>query len=232
MSESTPVALLVEDELQIRRFVRTALEEEGWQVFESGTMRRGLIEAGTRKPDLIILDLGLPDGDGVDFIMDVRNWSTVPIIVLSARTNETDKINALDAGADDYLTKPFGVGELLARMRSAVRRVRQPSIDSDGSVHFGDVKVDIKIRLVTKANQAVHLTQTEYRLLLVLVANAGRVVTNPHLLREVWGPSHSESSHYLRVYMSHLRQKLEDDPAQPRYLLTETGVGYRLLLPL
>jgi two-component system KDP operon response regulator KdpE len=223
---------LVEDEPQIRRFVRNALEEEGWQVFEAETMRRGLVDAGTRKPDLIILDLGLPDGDGVDFILDVRAWSSVPIIVLSARTNETDKIRALDAGADDYLTKPFGVGELLARVRSAVRRLRQPGVNAQGIFQFGDVKMDIKARLVSKANQVVHLTPTEYRLLAVLATNAGRVVTNPQLLREVWGPSHSESSHYLRVYMGHLRQKLEDDPAQPRYLLTETGVGYRLLLPL
>jgi two-component system KDP operon response regulator KdpE len=232
MTESIPIVLLVEDEPQIRRFVRSALEEEGWQVFESETMKRGLIDAGTRKPDLIILDLGLPDGDGVDFILDVRDWSTVPIIVLSARINETDKIRALDAGADDYLTKPFGVGELLARMRSTVRRLRQPDINLHGVIQFGDVKVDTKLRLVTKANQTVHLTPTEYRLLSVLVTNAGRVVTHPQLLREVWGPSHSESGHYLRVYMGHLRQKLEDDPAQPRYLLTETAVGYRLLLPL
>lgn len=232
MTESIPIALLVEDEPQIRRFVHTALVEEGWQVFESETMKRGLIDAGTRKPDLIILDLGLPDGDGIDFIIDLRDWSTVPIIVLSARTNEVDKIRALDAGADDYLTKPFGVGELLARVRSAVRRLRQPGTNLHGVIQFGDVKVDIKARLVTKANQVVHLTPIEYRLLIVLVANAGRVVTNPQLLREVWGPSHSESSHYLRVYMGHLRQKLEDDPAQPRYLLTETAVGYRLLLPL
>ena len=232
MTESIPIALLVEDEPQIRRFVRTALKEEGWQVFESETMKRGLIDSGTRKPDLIILDLGLPDGDGIDFILDVREWSTVPIIVLSARTNEVDKIRALDAGADDYLTKPFGVGELLARVRSAVRRLRQPNVNLHGLIQFGDIKVDIKARLVTKANQVVHLTPTEYRLLMVLVTNTGRVVTNPQLLREVWGPSHSESSHYLRVYMGHLRQKLEDDPAQPRYLLTETAVGYRLLLPL
>lgn len=232
MTEPLPIVLLVEDEPQIRRFVRIALEEEGWQVFESETMKRGLIDAGTRKPDLIILDLGLPDGDGVDLILDIRDWSTVPIIVLSARINETDKIRALDAGADDYLTKPFGVGELLARVRSAVRRLRQPNVNLHGLIQFGDIKVDIKARLVTKANQVVHLTPTEYRLLMVLVTNAGRVVTNPQLLREVWGPSHSESSHYLRVYMGHLRQKLEDDPTQPRYLLTETAVGYRLLLPM
>jgi len=232
MTESVPIALLVEDEPQIRRFVRTALEGEGWQIFESETMQRGLIDAGTRKPNLIILDLGLPDGDGVDFIADVRKWSTVPIIVLSARTNEEDKIRALDMGADDYLTKPFGVGELLARVRAAKRRQYQSGANVDGIVQFGEVRVDLKARMVTKSNQAVHLTPTEYRLLTVLVTNAGRVVTTPQLLRQVWGPSHAESSHYLRIYMGHLRQKLEDDPAQPKYLLTETGVGYRLLLPL
>ena len=232
MSETSPVALLVEDEPQIRRFVRAALEEEGWQVHESETLKRGLIDAGTRKPSLIVLDLGLPDGDGVGFIQDVRKWSPVPIIVLSARAGEADKIKALDAGADDYLTKPFGVGELLARVRSAMRRHGQPGSDTQGVIQFGDVRIDSKARLVTKGNQVVHLTPTEYRLLSVLAANAGRVVTNPQLLREVWGPSHSESGHYLRIYMGHLRQKLEDDPAQPRYLLTETAVGYRLMLPL
>ena len=228
---TAPTALLVEDEPQIRRFVRSALEQEGWQIFESGTLQRGLIDAGTRQPDLIVLDLGLPDGDGIDFIKDVRRWSSVPIIVLSARVSEQDKIKALDAGADDYLSKPFGVGELQARVRATLRRQRQPGIDLDGVVQFGDVKVDMKARMVTKAGQMVHLTPTEFRLLMVLVANVGRVVTNPQLLREVWGPSHSESGHYLRIYMGHLRQKLEGDPTQPRYLLTETAVGYRLLLP-
>ncbi|MDO8651639.1 MAG: two-component system response regulator KdpE [Undibacterium sp.] len=228
---TAPTALLVEDEPQIRRFVRSALEQEGWQIFESGTLQRGLIDAGTRQPDLIVLDLGLPDGDGIDFIKDVRRWSGVPIIVLSARVSEQDKIKALDAGADDYLSKPFGVGELQARVRATLRRQRQPDISLDGILEFGDVKVDMKARMVTKAGQMVHLTPTEFRLLMVLVANVGRVVSNPQLLREVWGPSHSESGHYLRIYMGHLRQKLEDDPTQPRYLLTETAVGYRLLLP-
>lgn len=232
MSETVPIALLVEDEPQIRRFVRAAMEEEGWQVYEAETLKRGLIDAGTRKPNLIILDLGLPDGDGMDFIADIREWSQIPIIVLSARVSEADKIKALDAGADDYLIKPFGVGELLARVRSTIRRHRRVDGDGGGSFQFGDVKVDLNARLVTKAGQMVHLTPTEYRLLSVLVTNAGRVVTNPQLLREVWGPSHSESGHYLRIYMGHLRQKLEADPAQPRYLLTETAVGYRLLQPL
>lgn len=231
MSEPVPIALLIEDEPQIRRFVRAALEEEGWQVTEAETMRRGLIDAGTRKPSLVILDLGLPDGDGVDFITDVRRWSPVPIIVLSARADERDKIRALDAGADDYLTKPFGVGELLARVRANLRRQHQAGSAVGAVVQFGEVRVDLQARLVSRAGQPVHLTPTEYRLLAVLVNHAGRVVTNRQLLREVWGPSHSESGHYLRVYMGHLRQKLEADPAQPQYLLTETAVGYRLLLP-
>jgi two-component system KDP operon response regulator KdpE len=232
MSETPPLALLIEDEPHIRRFVRMAMESEGWHVAEADSLRRGLIDAGTRKPDLIVLDLGLPDGDGTGFIADVRKWSSVPIIVLSARTDETDKIAALDAGADDYLTKPFGVGELLARVRATLRRQHQGQGQpgSDGLVQFGEVSVDVKRRLVSKAGAPIHLTPLEYRLLVALLTNAGRVVTNPQLLREVWGPSNAENGHYLRICMGHLRQKLEDDPAQPKHLLTETGVGYRLLL--
>ena len=233
MSAAAPVAVLIEDEPQIRRFVRAALEGEGWQVFEAETAHHGLRDAATRKPDLLVLDLGLPDGDGMDVIRDVRSWSGVPIVVLSARSDEADKIAALDAGADDYLSKPFGVGELMARVRATLRRPRAASAAGtpDESLFcFGDVEVDRQARLVRRAGEEVHLTPIEYRLLLVLVANAGRVLTHRQLLREVWGPAHAEQSHYLRIYMGHLRQKLEADPSQPQYLLTETAVGYRLAL--
>ena len=234
---SAPVAILIEDEPQIRRFVRIALEAEGWVVHEADTAKRGLLDVGTRKPDLLVVDLGLPDGDGLDVIRDVRGWSNVPIVVLSARSDETDKIAALDAGADDYLTKPFGVGELLARVRANLRRPRggsgEPSAQGSGEAdplfRFGEVEVDRKARLVRRSGAEVHLTPIEYRLLMVLIANAGRVMTHRQLLKEVWGPAHAEQSHYLRIYMGHLRQKLERDPAQPEHLLTETAVGYRLL---
>jgi two-component system KDP operon response regulator KdpE len=229
MSDPAPIALILEDEREIRQFVRMSLETEGWLVCEAGTVKQGLIEAGTRRPDLVIADLGLPDGDGVDFIRELRTWSGVPIIVLSARTQESDKVAALDAGADDFITKPFGVAELLARTRANLRRVRAGRASTDSVFRFGDVEVDLSARVVRKAGAELHLTPIEYRLLGVLIANVGRVLTHRHLLREVWGPSHSESTHYLRVYMGNLRQKLEDDPAQPRHIVTETGVGYRLL---
>jgi two-component system KDP operon response regulator KdpE len=232
----TPVVVIIEDEPQIRRFVRSALEAEGWQVFEADTVKKGLSEAGTRKPDLLVLDLGLPDGDGLEVIRDVRGWSSVPIIVLSARSGEADKIAALDAGADDYLTKPFGTGELLARVRANLRRPRAAAADgslaqeADPVFRFGEVEVDRQARLVRRSGTQVHLTPIEYRLLSMLMANAGRVLTHRQLLREVWGPSHAGQSHYLRIYMGHLRQKLEADPAQPQHLLTETAVGYRLVI--
>ena len=230
MSEPALVVLLVEDDRHIRRFLRTSLETEGWRVFEAETLRQGVIDAATRKPDLVIADLGLPDGDGVDLIRQVRTWSRVPVIVLSARSDEDDKVRALDAGADDYIEKPFGVSELLARVRANMRR--QQSLGDGGersTVTIGDVEIDLAARVVTKAGAVVHLTPIEFRLLGVLVANAGRVLTHRHLLREVWGPSHVEDNHYLRVFMANLRHKLESDPAQPKMLLTETGVGYRLV---
>ena len=227
---STPTALVLEDEREIRQFVRLSLEAEGWQVFEAGTLRQGLIEAGTRKPDLVIADLGLPDGDGVDFIRELRSWSGVPVIVLSARTAEADKVRALDAGADDFITKPFGTAELLARTRANMRRVRAGREQAGSGVCFGDIEVDLAARIVRKAGAEVHLTPIEYRLLGVLIANAGRVLTHPYLLREVWGPAHAERTHYLRVHMGNLRHKLERDPAQPQHIVTETGVGYRLLV--
>jgi len=229
MNEPVPVILIIEDEPQIRRFVRTALEAQRWQVVESGTVADGLLQAGTRHPNLIILDLGLPDGDGVGYLRELRTWSHVPVIILSARADELDKIAALDAGADDYLTKPFSAGELMARVRAGLRR-GQNSPDAAASVfEFGDVSVDFSKRRVQKAGAVVHLTPIEYRLLGVLIASPGRVLTHRSLLREVWGPSHSEHTHYLRVYMGQLRQKLEDDAAQPKFIVTETGVGYRLL---
>jgi len=230
MSDSNSTVVIVEDEPQIRRFVRGALEAQKWQVHEAGTMKAGLVEAGTRRPDLVILDLGLPDGDGVAFLRDLRAWSQVPVIVLSARSDEADKIAALDAGADDYLTKPFGVGELMARVRVAMRRVQRPADPGSSTITIGDVTVDLAERRVQRAGAAVHLTPIEYRLLGVLIANVGRVLTHRYLLREVWGPAYSDRTHYLRIYMGHLRQKLEADAAQPRHIVTETGVGYRLVV--
>lgn len=228
MNEPTLTALIVEDEPLIRRFVRMSLEAENWQVFEVETLKKGLIEAGTRRPDLIILDLGLPDGDGLTYLNDLRAWSTTPVIVLSARTNEIDKIAALDAGADDYLTKPFGMGELLARVRVVMRRGRTNL--TEGHLYtFGDVSVDFATRQIRRNDVLVHLTPIEYRLLSTLIAGAGKVLTYDYLLREVWGPTQSENAHYVRVYMGHLRQKLELDPTRPRFLITESSVGYRLL---
>jgi len=227
MNTTPAKVLLIQDEKQIRRFVRAAVEEEGCQVAEAETMAQGLIEAGTRKPDLLILDLGLPDGNGIDLIRDLRSWSDVPVLILSARSQETDKIDALDAGADDYLTKPFSVGELRARVRALLRRRARSGEAASPLVEFGDVAVDFSRRTVTRAGTPVHLTPIEYRLLCSLLAQPGKVLTQRNLLREIWGPSYIESSHYLRVYVGHLRQKLELDPTRPEHFLTETGVGYR-----
>jgi len=221
--------LVVEDEAEIRRFVRLALQAEGLDVSEAETVQRGLIEAGTRRPDLAVLDLGLPDGDGLDFIRGLRAWSEIPVIVLSARTREADKIAALDAGADDYLVKPFGTGELLARVRAQLRRHPRASAEARSVLEFGDVRIDLGRRVVERAGQPLHLTPIEYRLLTHLAANPDRVLTHPQLLRAVWGPSHAEDTHYVRIYMGHLRAKLEADPSQPRHLVTELGVGYRFV---
>ena len=221
--------IVIEDEAQIRRFLRTTLASEGYQVIEVETGKQGLAEAATRKPDLIVLDLGLPDMDGVEVVKGIRAWSSVPIIILSARSQESDKISALDAGADDYLVKPFGVGELLARIRVALRHVSSISNGAEEGVFSVDeLKVDMIHRKVMVSGAEVHLTPIEYRLLIVLVKHAGKVLTHRLLLQEVWGPNYVERAHYLRIYMGTLRHKLEKDPARPRFLLTEVGVGYKL----
>jgi two-component system KDP operon response regulator KdpE len=228
MSLADTRILLIEDDAVIRGFVRESLQTEGSEVFEADTGARGLIEAATRQPALLILDLGLPDRDGLDVIRDIRSWSQLPIIVLSARTQETAKVAALDAGADDYLIKPFGVPELLARVRAQLRRAAVPAGAAEAVFRFGSNEVDLALRRVLHAGEEVHLTQLEYRLLATLIREQGRVVTHRQLMQEVWGPGYAERTHYLRIYMKQLREKLEDNPAQPAFLLTETGVGYRL----
>jgi two-component system KDP operon response regulator KdpE len=222
-----PRVLVVEDDSQIRRFVSAALREAGCAVGEAGTVARGLEDAATHPPRLVILDLGLPDRDGVDFIRSLRAWSSVPVLVLSARSGEQSKVDALDAGADDYLTKPFGIGELRARVRALLRR---PATGSEGACHrFGSNEANLARRLVTREGTEVHLTEHEFRLLSVLLNHPGRVLTHRMLMDAVWGPGHAEHAHYLRVYVGRLRQKLEDDPTRPRHLITETGVGYRFI---
>ena len=226
--------LIVEDEADIRRFVRLTLETEGHTVHEAATLQRGLIEAGTRRPDLVVLDLGLPDGDGVDLIRELRTWSATPIIVLSARSAEASKIAALDAGADDYLVKPFGSGELTARVRAQLRRTQQQQATGTASggepvIAFGDVVVDLARRTVQRAGEPVHLTPIEYKLLTHLASQPDRVVTHPQLLKAVWGPGHVQDTHYVRVHMANLRKKVEHNASMPRHLLTEAGVGYRFV---
>jgi two-component system KDP operon response regulator KdpE len=228
MNEPRPVVIVIEDEPAIRRFVRMSLEAEGCQVHEADSLNRGIIEAGTRQPDMVVLDLGLPDGDGVDFIRDLRTWSDIPVIVLSARSGEADKVEALDAGADDYLAKPFGAAEFLARVRAQLRRRAQ--VGGGKTVfEFGELRVDLGHRTVERAGEPLHLTPIEYRLLACLITHPGTVLTHRHLLKHVWGPSHAEDSHYVRVFMGALRKKIETDPSQPKHIITETGVGYRFV---
>jgi two-component system, OmpR family, KDP operon response regulator KdpE len=227
MIEIQPTVLIIEDEEAIRKFLRVSLAGEGYRLVESATAQDGLLQAASCQPDIIILDLGLPDLDGVELTRQIRQWSKIPIIIVSARGKEQDKVVALDAGADDYLTKPFSVGELLARLRVALRHATRA--DSGEPVfETGDLRVDLVHRKITRAGETIHLTPNEYRLLTLLVKHAGKVLTHTMLLKEIWGPGSSQDIHYLRVYMNQLRQKLETDPAQPKYLLTEPGVGYRL----
>ena len=226
--------LIVEDEADIRRFVRLTLETEGHTVHEAATLQRGLIEAGTRRPDLVVLDLGLPDGDGVDLIRDLRTWSAMPIIVLSARSAEASKIAALDAGADDYLVKPFGSGELMARVRAQLRRSQRAGVASAQPViEFGNITVDLARRTVERrsgqGSEVLHLTPIEYKLLTHLASQPDRVITHAQLLRAVWGPGHTEDTHYVRVHMANLRKKVEDNASMPRHLRTEAGIGYRFV---
>jgi two-component system KDP operon response regulator KdpE len=227
--ELRAVILIVEDEPEIRRFVRMTLESEAHEVHEAATLQRGLIEAGSRRPDLVVLDLGLPDGDGVDLIRDLRSWSAIPIIVLSARGGEVDKISALDAGADDYLVKPFGAGELLARVRAQLRRRTQAAPSGDPVLRFGDVTVDLARRVVERHGEPLHLTPIEYKLLTCLASQPDRVITHQQLLKAVWGPGHAEDTHYVRVHMANLRKKVEADPSMPKHLVTEAGIGYRFV---
>lgn len=223
-----PELLLIEDDAQIRRFLRPTLLAEDYRLHEATTAAEGIAQAAAHQPDLVILDLGLPDGDGLTVIQHIREWSTLPIIVLSARGQERDKIAALDAGADDFISKPFAVGELLARVRAALRRSARLTAAPTSVVRFGQVEIDLDKRRVLVHGQDTHLTPIEFKLIHVLLKYSGKVVTQRQLLNEVWGPQHIEQAQYLRVYMGQLRRKLERDPARPQYLLTEPGVGYRL----
>jgi len=222
--------LIIEDEAHIARFIKTAMEQEGYQIFTADSSHRGLIEAATRRPDLLILDLGLPDGDGCDVIADIRTWSSLPILVLSARSDEQDKIKALNLGADDYLVKPFSMGELIARVNAHMRRW-QVGYEAPSQIELGNVSIDLTQRQVKKNGNDVHLTPIEYRLLTVLIRYAEKVLTHKQLLNEVWGKGHNHQEHYVRIFMSNLRQKLEDNPSRPNYFLTEIGVGYKLHIP-
>lgn len=228
MTDTVATILVIEDEPEIRRILRASLGAAGYKVVESGAGRRGTIDAASHKPDMAIVDLGLPDFDGIEVIRRIRAWSPMPIVVLSARAQERAKIDALDAGADDYVTKPFGVGELLARVRVALRHAVRPA-RGDGVLKLGDALIDLEARRVSLAGNPVKLTPTEFRLIACLARHLGMVVTQRQILTEVWGPTHAADTHYLRIYMKQLRDKLEADPVRPRHFLTESGVGYRLV---
>ena len=228
MAASGPLVLIVEDEPQMRRFLGTTLRAHGFAVTEAASAREGLVQSAGRNPDLILLDLGLPDGDGLDVTREIRRTARTPIIVLSARGREQDKVAALDLGADDYLTKPFGVSELLARIRVALRHSLPDATADQPVFRTGELRVDLVRREVFRGDERAHLTPTEYKLLTALIRHAGRVVTHRQLLQEVWGANYADQTHYLRVYMAQLRHKLERDPTRPRLLITEPGVGYRL----
>jgi two-component system KDP operon response regulator KdpE len=228
MTEFLATILVVEDDAEIRRFLGSALGAEGYKVVESANARRGAIDAATHKPDIAIVDLGLPDFDGLEVIRGIRRWSAMPILVLSARSREHAKIEAFDAGADDYVTKPFGIGELLARLRVALRHHARSSTGAT-VLRLGTASVDLEARKATRDGHEVHLTPIEFRLIACLAKHSGMVVAHKHLLAEVWGPTHQGDTHYLRIYMKQLRDKLEPDPLRPRHFVTETGVGYRLV---
>jgi two-component system, OmpR family, KDP operon response regulator KdpE len=230
MGEIQPVLLVVEDEAQMRRFLRTSLGNHGYRVVEATTGAEALALAQSHNPELVLLDLGLPDMDGIEVARRLRAWMTAPIVVVSARGQEADKVRALDGGADDYLTKPFGTGELMARIRVALRHAARAGRDAptEPILKVGDIALDLDKRAVQVAGAEVHLTPIEYKLLVLLMKNAGRVLTHRQILKEVWGPSHATQTQYLRVYMTQLRHKVERDPARPKYLATEPGVGYRL----
>jgi len=229
MPEEKELILLIEDEPQMRRFLRITLQTQGYRLVEAATAQEGLAQATTRNPDIVLLDLGLPDLDGLEVTKRLREWTQTPVIVISAREQERDKVNALDAGADDYLTKPFNAAELLARIRVALRHAARQKTGADEPVFTLDtLRVDFAQRQVVVGNEEVHLTPIEYKLLAVMIRHAGKVITHRQLLQEVWGPAHVNEVQYLRVYMTQLRHKLETDPARPRFLLNEPGIGYRL----
>lgn len=228
LSSSLPIALVIDDESQIRRLLRLTLEGNGYRIFDASTGQEGLIQAAQRRPDVVLLDLGLPDMDGLDVLKRLREWSQVPVIVLSVRDRDDDKVTALDAGADDYVTKAFSSVELLARLRAALRR-GQPASPANAVFKSGNLEVDLAARIVRKHSREVRLTPIEYSLLRVLVTNAGRVLTHRQLLQEIWGPRSGESTLHLRVHVAHLREKIEDDPSRPTLIVTEPAVGYRLI---